>query len=220
MFATITVRQLPPRESLRRRVSFESRYGTNELPDASALMQFPRASSDRLMFAPSMRRTPRLSVCDARSDPARSIIDSFPMNVSRCSRCSTVTCSTACDLDEVTFIAVGSVLLRWLPECSNSITSSADSASVSVTPATHMPLTGSSRRSRQPPRPSGVSRSHRFSLYTSMKEHLTATVLPPSPAAVRASTALVKSVLTVRSITPGSSGVPIMVNVFPAPVAP
>ena len=39
--AIITVLQLPPIESFRSRVSLESRYGTNFLPSASALMQLP-----------------------------------------------------------------------------------------------------------------------------------------------------------------------------------
>ena len=46
---------------------------------ASALMQLPSASSDRLMFAPSTSRLPALSVLYARSDPARSIRDNFPI---------------------------------------------------------------------------------------------------------------------------------------------
>jgi hypothetical protein len=36
-------------------------------------MQLPRASRDRLIFAPSTIRIPRLSDVAARSDPARSI---------------------------------------------------------------------------------------------------------------------------------------------------
>ena len=53
--AIIVVRQLPPSESLRRRVSFESRKGTWValfVLSASALMQLPRASRERLMLAP------------------------------------------------------------------------------------------------------------------------------------------------------------------------
>ena len=59
--AIIVVRQLPPSESLSRRVSFESRNGTYAPRFArspSALMQFPRASSERLMLAPSIMRFP------------------------------------------------------------------------------------------------------------------------------------------------------------------
>ena len=41
-------------------------------------MQLPSASSDRLMLAPSLRRMPLFVVFAARSDPARSTIDSLP----------------------------------------------------------------------------------------------------------------------------------------------
>ena len=42
-------------------------------------MQFPRASKDLLMLAPSLNRAPLLDVTIARSDPAKSIRDIFPM---------------------------------------------------------------------------------------------------------------------------------------------
>ena len=46
---------------------------------ASALIQFPRASKDLLMLAPSLNRAPLLDVTIARSEPAKSIRDIFPM---------------------------------------------------------------------------------------------------------------------------------------------
>ena len=46
---------------------------------ASALMQFPRASKDLLMLAPSLNRAPLLEVTIARSEPAKSIRDIFPI---------------------------------------------------------------------------------------------------------------------------------------------
>eukprot|EP00965_Chrysotila_dentata_P077090 2545276-Pleurochrysis_carterae.AAC.1 len=61
----MAVRQLPPSESLRRRVSLESRYGmctARLVLSAKALMQLPSASSERLMLAPSVRRAPLLPV--------------------------------------------------------------------------------------------------------------------------------------------------------------
>eukprot|EP00962_Isochrysis_galbana_P043581 scaffold16646_cov129-Isochrysis_galbana.AAC.1 len=64
--------ELPDSESLSRRVSFESRYGTCALfrvRSANALMQLASDNSDRLMFRPSTRRCPRLSVLYARSEP-------------------------------------------------------------------------------------------------------------------------------------------------------
>lgn len=38
-------------------------------------MQFPSAKSDLLMFAPSLKRSPRFVVTVARSEPAKSIND-------------------------------------------------------------------------------------------------------------------------------------------------
>jgi len=46
---------------------------------ANALMQFPNASSDLLIFAPSFSLIPRLVVTNARSDPAKSINSIFPL---------------------------------------------------------------------------------------------------------------------------------------------
>ena len=96
--ATMTVRQPPPRLSLSRRVSRESRKGTcswsrsgrREL-SASAWMQLASARSDWLILAPSLRRfelaprspslrsMPSTPVRRARSEPARSIIESLPL---------------------------------------------------------------------------------------------------------------------------------------------
>ena len=44
-------------------------------PSAKALMQLPRARSERFMFAPSRKRAPRFFVTVARSEPAKSIRD-------------------------------------------------------------------------------------------------------------------------------------------------
>ena len=44
-------------------------------PSARALIQFPSASRDLLIFAPSLKRTPQFLVTVALSDPARSIND-------------------------------------------------------------------------------------------------------------------------------------------------
>ena len=46
---------------------------------ARAFMQLPSASKDLLMLAPSLNRAPLFEVTMARSDPARSIRDIFPM---------------------------------------------------------------------------------------------------------------------------------------------
>ena len=122
MLAIMTVRQLPPSESLSSRVILESRYGTcpTRFLSASAVMQLPSASRERLMLAPSLRRAPLLSVLLARSEPARSTIESLPMRTLpvTCavrSDCSMVTCSTACEREETWLAAVGSTVRCKLP---------------------------------------------------------------------------------------------------------
>mmetsp|Transcript_69640 Transcript_69640/g.191123 ORF Transcript_69640/g.191123 Transcript_69640/m.191123 type:complete len:401 (+) Transcript_69640:521-1723(+) len=149
--AIMTVRQLPPRESFSSRVIFESRKGTWPLRflSASAVMQLPSASSERLILAPSLSRCPVLSVLLARSEPARSTIDSLPIRTlpvtcAVASDCSMVTCSTACERLETWFAAVGSTVRYRLPRCSSSRISAAESAPYSVMPCTTMPRTGSS----------------------------------------------------------------------------
>ena len=96
------------------------------------------------MFAPSIKRSPRFLVELALSDPARSMSDSLPVFTSDIlpsarSRCSTRICSTAWDLDDSLFAAVGSCVRLRLPRCSSFITSSTDTVSISAMPATHGP---------------------------------------------------------------------------------
>ena len=84
--ATMTVRELPHRPSLRMRVSLESRNGTKTKPfllRLRPLMQLANESSDLLMFAPSRSCCPRLFVSDARSAPARSTSASFAVVYAR-----------------------------------------------------------------------------------------------------------------------------------------
>ena len=85
MVVIITVLQLPPRESLSILVSLLSLYGTKKpflFLSPSALIQLARASNDVLILAPSRRRKPRFSVTVPRSEPARSIKESFPYRTS------------------------------------------------------------------------------------------------------------------------------------------
>ncbi len=102
------VRVLPPRESFRSLVSFESQYGT-KVPflDLSErmLMQFPRASKDLLMFAPSTILWPVLCETAARSEPAKSIKLSLEFVTESkipflSFRASTPICKMAWDRDE------------------------------------------------------------------------------------------------------------------------
>lgn len=57
-------------------------------------MQLPKASNDRLMFAPSTNLIPLLLVFDARSDPARSIKLNFAIFISAVAPCALSLCST------------------------------------------------------------------------------------------------------------------------------
>ena len=138
----IVVRQLPPRLSLSSRVSFESRYGTCDaflVLSASALMQLPSARSERLMFAPSVSRCPLLSVFVARSEPARSIIESLPSLAAPSPNRGfewTDTCNTACERDETSLHEVASVVRYRLPSCIICIISLGDCTSFSLAPAT------------------------------------------------------------------------------------
>eukprot|EP00966_Prymnesium_polylepis_P043285 1004660-Prymnesium_polylepis.1 len=85
----------------------------------------------------SLSRCPVLSVLLARSEPARSTIDSLPIRTlpvtcAVASDCSMVTCSTACERLETWFAAVGSTVRYRLPRCSSSRISAAESAPYSV----------------------------------------------------------------------------------------
>ena len=122
MLAIIIVRQFPPSESFRSLVSLESRNGTKPEPEANAFMQLPSASRERLILAPSSNRRPLLCVCEALSEPARSIIESLPTVPTSGflgSRRSTRTWNTACERDDVTFIASAGLFLGGLlvPAC-------------------------------------------------------------------------------------------------------
>lgn len=75
-------------------------------------MQLPKASNDRLIFAPSCKRSPRFFVADARSDPARSMIESTAFVQVACapdarSLCWMCTCKTAWERDDAWLASVG-----------------------------------------------------------------------------------------------------------------
>ena len=94
ILAIITKLLFPSRESFNSKVNFESLYLTLfffpvPLFSARAFMQFARARSDLLIFAPSIKRAPRFDVADALSDPARSIrdnLDSTTLSFPSCDR--------------------------------------------------------------------------------------------------------------------------------------
>ena len=95
--------------------------------------------SERLIFAPSSSLRPLFCVCEALSEPARSMSESLP-TVS--SRRSTRTWKTAWERLLVTFMAVGSVVRRWLPSTRSFSTSLAHFAQHSVTPVSEGPGKG------------------------------------------------------------------------------
>lgn len=63
------VREFPPKESLSKYVSFESRYGTNVALVDNALMTFPSDDSDWLIADPSLSLFPTAPVESALSEP-------------------------------------------------------------------------------------------------------------------------------------------------------
>ena len=74
---TVAIRnvfEFPPRESLSKLVSFESRYGIWDLAlsQARALMTIPSEVRDLLMLPASFNRSPEAAVIFCLSDPARS----------------------------------------------------------------------------------------------------------------------------------------------------
>mmetsp|Transcript_72305 Transcript_72305/g.182333 ORF Transcript_72305/g.182333 Transcript_72305/m.182333 type:complete len:200 (-) Transcript_72305:359-958(-) len=116
----ITVCALPPIDFCRILVSFESRklmcFSVRASPEREE-MTCDRASKDRLMFLPSLRRSPVASVCLSPSEPARSTkfkVDKRTVP-SATHRDSSWTCSTACDLEERSFIFVSPLWRRRSP---------------------------------------------------------------------------------------------------------
>jgi len=72
------------------------------------------------MLAPSIMRIPVFPVFEARSEPARSMSESFPtliadLKPSPVSLFSQVICSTACDLEDVWLAPVASWVRFLLP---------------------------------------------------------------------------------------------------------
>lgn len=118
-----------------------------------ALIQFPSANKLLLIFAPSTNLIPLLLVLDARSEPAKSISDSLAMLISALmpwalSLCSTVTYSTAWERDDASLASVRSLVRALFPYRMYRMISSVLVVIISITPATHIPLTASSLSSK------------------------------------------------------------------------
>ena len=124
--ASIIVLELPPSESCRRRVSFESRYGTWWCFSHRALITLPSASRPLLIWMPSCSRSPLAPVRLARSEPARSTKCSFglktlPVLAKRSSR---LMVKMACERELDAFIAVAPVCRFRAPSTRTAIASS------------------------------------------------------------------------------------------------
>ena len=117
--------EFPPRESERRRVRTESRYGTCRLRVVSAMMTLPSALSDLLIVCASFIVCPVAAVFFTISEPARSMSTSFDSfdTVVRMLRFVTVTVKTECDREESWFIRVDAMARCTLPRIMISSTS-------------------------------------------------------------------------------------------------
>uniref|UniRef100_A0A182J2R4 Uncharacterized protein n=1 Tax=Anopheles atroparvus TaxID=41427 RepID=A0A182J2R4_ANOAO len=124
---TMVVRALPPSDSCRMRVSFESRYGMCVLlPSARAEITLPSADSDLLMFFASSSTVPSAPVFDTFSEPARSTRYSLPDSFFSFSMfsCLTLIRKTECERDECSFMFVTAMCRFDLPSSITSNTSS------------------------------------------------------------------------------------------------
>ena len=193
--AIIAVRQLPPSESCRMRVSFESRYGTctlRPLASHSVDMTLASAESDRLIFFDSSSRSPLSPMNAARSLPARSTrlsresLSAVPSSPARAASatasaadasgeplpgvmtCSSTTVNSACERELTSLIRVAAVVRARCPRAASAHTSCGERTVTSVTPSTKMPLCGSSRIESVPP--AGASRSESASRYSCTNE--------------------------------------------------
>jgi len=86
----------------------------------SALIQFPKANSDLLIFPPSISLKPMFLLDEERSDPARSTNTNLPITIfgSRLSvllLLSTLICKIPCEREEVSLRFVDSIVLLVLP---------------------------------------------------------------------------------------------------------
>ena len=117
--------ELPPRAFWRSCVSFELRNGMNTFffglfaCSASAVITLPKADSDWLIAAPSLRRSPVAPVDSARSEPARSMrLRSEPSSFFRPSSvtvCTTRIVTTVCARLDVAFICVDATVRELVP---------------------------------------------------------------------------------------------------------
>lgn len=86
-------------------------------PTPCTQVNIPRARSDLLMLAPSVKRMPLQPLAEARSEPARSIIDSFMIFTLRLSLLviRMYTWKTECERDDSALASVGCWVLFLFP---------------------------------------------------------------------------------------------------------
>ena len=156
--ATRQVLALPPQQSLRRNVSFESRKGTwRSRPcsrSAKAPTTCPKVRRLPLIMLASFNRSPSALVDFCLSDPARSTRVNLATRVfvtpltSSSRSVLTVSTNTACDRDEARFIFVLATVRFDMPLRSTSMVLEASATGFSSRPSTYTPLLPSSRTDR------------------------------------------------------------------------
>ena len=157
MHAQIVVLQLPPKDSVKSLVSFESRKGTKfrGLFEASAETQFDRAAIDLFMFLASWSLSPSLPVLLSLSEPARStmvnraflytrFLLSFYAKFVSTHFCSTKIYKMACDRLELLFMPVWFTARLFMPCATYYKSCSFVLMWTWVKPSTKIPVFGSS----------------------------------------------------------------------------
>ena len=130
MFAIIKVLLLPPKEFFKINVSLLSLYGTCVVDFFSvrALITFPRADSDLLIFPASLSLSPYAWVSLVLSDPARSMIwnvDDLTEHIPFSNDLLSIKVErTECDLELCSFILVAPTCLFLVPNSIKATTSS------------------------------------------------------------------------------------------------
>jgi hypothetical protein len=180
MLAMITVLLLPPRESLRIKVSLLSRYGTCLfLPSDTStkeLITFPRAERDLLIIPASFSLSPWVPASFYLSEPAKSMmwnLDCFTFHtpVADLDLLSMIVVRTEWDLELCLFMDVAPTCLLRAPLSMRAIISSWLSTTSSQRLSTYTPLLISSLTCKLTCE--GSSKSMIYSLYISKKLHFT-----------------------------------------------
>ena len=227
--ATRHVLLLPPNESLRRKVNFESLnctcFGLPLSRSTSELITLPRTKSELLIMLASFNRSPSVAVVFCRSLPARSTNVNLEWRTlltpfSETTSVLTFNTNTACERDDTLFMFVAATLRLAVPQRNASIASEVLATSHSYSPSTYTPFAESSLTDSPLSSASvamlslGESKSYTRSLYISKKDAFVVVRVdsPPPPPRAAASLAglaiLSKMDLRARWTSPASSSVP------------